>query len=309
MRRALVALWAGVLATLVAGLVGCEGGGGRPMVAAAPPCPAPIESDKQVVVVGTIGKLHMAEAKYPLAKLGDVMSAFKPDLVLLGVRPDPFREGNYEDASFEMTYLAALAKNRAIPAEGIDWFREQDLAAPLPPIDPPTEAENARKGAEILARPKLYPFEQANGAELTEAIYLATASEQRYRSGNPLWSRRAAFIGHLAVDATIKHKKPKKVLAFVDVFDRPTVMLALGAVGYESRDPVVVSKQANEQMMSDLPPEVLSQYKNQLGRVREKIEKAKGPDKAFWQEREKILEVVVDKRAACCVPTTALGVK
>jgi hypothetical protein len=114
---------------------------------------------------------------------------------------------------------------------------------------------------------------------------------------------------HLAIDAVTRHKKPKKVLAFVDVFDRPTVMLALGAMGYESRDPVVVSKQANEQMMSDLPPEVLSQYKNQLGRVREKIEKTKGPDKAFWQEREKILEVVVDKRAACCVPTTALGVK
>lgn len=310
MHRALVAPLAALfVASLAAALAGCEGGGSRPMVAAAPPCPAPIEADKQVVVVGTIGKLHMAEAKYPLAKLGDVMSAFKPDLILLGVRPDAFREGNYEDASFEMTYLAGLAKNRAIPAEGIDWFREQDLVAPLPAIDPPSDAENARKGAEILARPKLYPFEQANGAELTEAIYLATTSEQRHRGGNPVWSRRAAHIGHFAIEAIAKHKKPKKVLAFVDVFDRPTVMLALGAMGYESRDPVVVSKQANEQMMTDIPPEVLSQYKNQLGRVRERIEKAKGADKAFWQEREKILEVVVDKRAACCVPTSALGVK
>jgi hypothetical protein len=279
------------------------------MVAAAPPCPAPIESDRQVVVVGTIGKLHMAEAKYPIQKLGEVMSAFKPDLVLLAVRADAFREGSYEDASFEMTYLAALAKNRAIPAEGIDWFREQDLVAPLPAVDPASEAENARRGAEILARPKLYPFEQANGAELAEAVYLATTSEQRYRAGNPAWSRRAAHVGHLAIDAVEKHKKPKRVLAFVDVFDRPTVTLALGAMGYEWRDPVVVSKRSSEEMMSDLPPEVLGQYKNQLGRVRDRIEKAKGPEKAFWQEREKILEVVVDKRAACCVPTTALGLK
>lgn len=279
------------------------------MVATAPPCPAPLESDKQVVVVGTIGKLHMAEAKYPLAKLGDVMSAFKPDLVLVAVRPDAFREGNYEDASFEMTYLAALAKNRAIPAEGIDWFREQDLAAQLPAIDPPSDAENARRGAEILTRPKLYPFEQANGSQLAEMVYLATTSEQRHRGGNAPWSRRAAWIGHHAVDAINKHKKPKKVLAFVDVFDRPTVTLALGAVGYESRDPVVLSKQANEQMMSDLPPEVLSQYKNQLGRVRDRVEKAKGAEKTFWQEREKTLEIVIDKRASCCVPTSALGLK
>ena len=302
-------LLAALVAVVSLALAGCEGGGARPVVASAPPCPAPIESDKQVVVVGTIGKLHMAEAKYPITKLGDVMSSFKPDLVLVAVRPDPFREGNYEDASFEMTYLAALAKNRAIPAEGIDWFREQDLGAPLTPVDPPSEVENARKGAEILARPKLYPFEQANGNELYEAIHLATMSEQRYRSGNAAWTRRAAWIGQLAVEATVKHKKPKKVLAFVDVFDRPTVVLALGAVGYEPRDPVVVAKQANEVMANDLPPEVLSQYRNQLGRVREKLEKAKGPEKAFWQERAKVLEVVVDKAAACCVPTTALGVK
>jgi hypothetical protein len=303
MRRALVALLSSGV------LFACEGGGARPMVAAAPPCPAPIESDRQVVVVGTIGKLHMAESKYPLAKLGEVMSAFKPDLVLLGVRPDPFREGNYEDASFEMTYLAALAKNRAIPTEGIDWFREQDLAAPPPAVDPPSEAENAKRAAEILSRPKLYPFEQANGTELAEAVYLASIADQRYRGGNAPWSRRAGFIQHYAIDAVNKHKKPKKVLVFVDVFDRPTVALALNAVGYESRDPIVVLKQTNEKMVSDLPPEVLSQYKNQLGRVRDRVEKAKGPEKAFWQEREKTLEVVVDKRAACCVPTTALGIK
>jgi hypothetical protein len=307
MRRALAAPF--VALALLSSVAACEGGGGRPMVAAAPPCPAPIESERQAVVVGTIGKLHMAEAKYPLAKLGDVMSSFKPDLVLVAVRPDPFREGNYEDASFEMTYLAALAKNRAIPAEGIDWFREQDLTAPPPAVDPAAEAENARRAAEILTRPRLYPFEQANGSELYEAIYLASIADQRYRGGHAPWSRRAGFIQHLAIEAVNKHKKPKKVLAFVDVFDRPTVSLALTAVGYETRDPVVVAKQANEVMATDMPPEVLSQYKNQLGRVRDRAEKAKGPEKAFWQDREKILEVVVDKRAACCVPTTALGVK
>jgi hypothetical protein len=43
-------LLAGLASVLALALAGCEGGGARPMVAAAPPCPAPIESDKQVVV-------------------------------------------------------------------------------------------------------------------------------------------------------------------------------------------------------------------------------------------------------------------
>lgn len=302
MRRALVAL--------LLGLWACDPDRARPVAApAAPACAAPLEAEKQLVVVGTIGKLHMAESRYPISKLGDVMSTFKPDLVLLGVRVDPFREGNYEDASFEMTYLAALAKNRAIPTEAIDWFREHDLAAPPPPVDPPDEAEIAKRGAEILSRPKLYTFEQANGAELAISIFLANTSQQRHRGGNAPWTRRAAWLQHLAIDAVTRHKMPKKVLAFVDVFDRPTVTLAVSAIGYEARDPMTVLRQSSEVMVSDLPPEVLSQYKNQLGRVRERVEKSKGPEKAFWQEREKVLEIVVDKRAACCVTTSALGVK
>ena len=32
---------------------------------------------------------------------------------LVAMRVDPFREGSYEDASFEMTYVAAIAKSRA----------------------------------------------------------------------------------------------------------------------------------------------------------------------------------------------------
>ena len=183
------------------------------------------------------------------------------------------------------------------------------MGAPLPAVDPPDAAEDAKRGAEILGRPKLYTFEQANGPELSEAILLAHLSQQRYRGGYAPWTRRSAWMQHLSIDAVTRHKKPKKVLAFVDVFDRPTVSLALTALGYEMRDPVHIAKQSSEVMVSDLPPEVLSQYKNQLGRVHERVEKTKGPEKAFWQEREKVLEVVVDKRAACCVPTTSLGIK
>lgn len=263
----------------------------------------------QAVVVGTIGKFHMVESRYPISKLGDVMATFKPDLVLLQVRVDPWRQGDYEDASFEMTYLAALAKNRAMPVEPIDWFREQELGAAPPPVEPSDEVEIAKREADVLLQPKLYTFEQANGTELEEKIFLAENAEQRHRSGNAAWTRRTAWIQQLATNAVIRHNRPKKVLAFVDVLDRPGVDLALRGVGYEPKDPVAIVAKSSEVMVSDLPPEVLSQYKNQLGRVRERIEKAKGAEKAFWQDRERVLEVVVDKRATCCVTQSAIGVK
>src|SRR5690606_16661107 len=91
----------------------------------APPCPPPPEPARLSVVVGTIGKMHMVESRYGLARLGDVIAAFKPDLVLLGARVDAFREDRLEDASFEMTYVHQLAKARGIPVEPIDWFREE----------------------------------------------------------------------------------------------------------------------------------------------------------------------------------------
>jgi len=275
----------------------------------APVCPPPPEPERQSIVVGTIGKLHMAESRYPVSKLGDVMATFRPDVVLLSVRVDPWRQGDLEDASFEMTYLATLARNRAIAVEPIDWFRELDLYAPPQPVDPPDEVEIAKREAEIFSRPKLYTFEQANGNELAEKVFLAATAERRHRNGNVVWSRRAAWMDHLATDAVIRHNRPKKVLAYVDVFDRPHVDLALRELGYDARDPVQIVASANEVMAPDLPPEVLSSYKTQLGRVRERIEKLKGPEKAFWQEREKSLEIVIDKRAQCCVPTTSLGLK
>ncbi|NVL67784.1 hypothetical protein, partial [Escherichia coli] len=96
-----------LLLTLVGiGALGCEPSERVPARGPkAPPCPPPPEPAYQATVVGTIGKMHMVESRYPLSKLGDVLATFKPDLVLVGVRVDPFREGHLEDAPFEMTYV------------------------------------------------------------------------------------------------------------------------------------------------------------------------------------------------------------
>ena len=302
-----------VLLCVLAGAVGAGGTGCDSADRAparqpkCPPPPPPPEPAHQAVVVGTIGKMHMAESQYPLSKLGDVLATFKPDLVLVGVRVDAFREGHLEDASFEMTYVPHLAKERGIPVEPIDWFREQDLAAPPAAVEPWDASEIARREADVLVQPRLYTFEQANGAELEQKFLLATASEARYRAGNPLAARRRGWIEQLAANAVTRHDRPKRVLAYVDVRDRATVDMLLHGVGYAMSEPVALVTKSKNELIASIPTDMLDDWRSQLERARAKVTGAKDfSEKTFWTERQRALEVVVDKRAACCVPQSAL---
>jgi hypothetical protein len=286
----------------------CEPGDRAPAKEPKPrPCPVAPEPAHQAAVVATIGKMHMVESRYPLSKLGDVLSTFKPDLVLVAVRVDPFRESRLEDASFEMTYVSHLAKQHGVAVEPIDWFREQDLEAAAPAAEPWDAAEIVRKETEILAQPRVYTFEQANGSELLQKVLSATTSEARHRAGNPLASRRHAWMQHLTTSAVARHNRPKRVLAYVDVLDRPVVDLVLHGVGYAMKEPVVIVSQSKNEMIADIPPDVMNDWRSQLERARAKLESAKAaPEKAFWTERQRALQIVVDKRAACCVTQAAL---
>ncbi len=274
----------------------------------APPCPPPPEPTYQATVVGTIGKMHMVESRYPLSRLGDVLASFKPDLVLIAVRVDPYREGHLEDGSFEMTYIANLAKQHGVAVEPIDWFREQDLGAPPAAVEPWDEAEIAKKEAEVLVQPQLYNFDVANGADLAEKVLLATDAEARHRSGNPLVTRRHAWMQQLAGSAVSRNGRPKRVLAYVDVLDRPVVDLLLHGVGYTMKEPVAVAAKSKDEIIADIPPEVLNEWRSQLGRTRSRIEDAKTPaEKTFWADRQRTLQVVVDKHAQCCVTQSSLA--
>ena len=305
-RSVLLALFALSLTGMAAG---CEDGERVPARAPkAPPCPPPPEPAYQAAVVGTIGKLHLVESRYPLSRLGDVLAAFKPDLLLVAARVDPFREGHLEDASFEMTYVTALAKQHGIAVEPIDWFREQDLVAAPPPPEPWDAAEIAKREAAVLTEPRLYTFDQANGAELEQRILRATGAEARHRSGNPLVTRRHAWMQHLAASAVERHGRPRRVLAYVDVLDRPTVDLILHGVGYTMKEPVAIAATSKDEMISDIPADVLNEWKTQLERARANAESAKTPaEKTFWMDRAHALRIVVDKRAQCCVTQSTVN--
>lgn len=271
-----------------------------------PPCPPPPEPEYQSVVVGTIGKLHLVEPRYPLAKLAETMAVFKPDLVLIAARVEPFREDKLEDAPFEMTYVHYLAKARGAAIEPIDWFRLEDLSAAPAPVEPPDEAGIEQRETELLHQPKLFTFEQANDLDLSRKLLLASASEARHRSGAPIASRRRAWMQHLTTDATVRFNRPKKVLAYVDLFDRPLIDMTLSGLGYTSRTPVEVLAKSKESLAAgDVPTEVMSQWR--VEGVRARANAGKSPSEAaFWNERAKVFEVAVEKRGGCCVTQSAL---
>jgi hypothetical protein len=286
----------GALGLLALGLLsGCEPGERvPPRDPKTPRCPPPPEPAYQAAVVGTIGKLHLVESRYPISRLGDVLAAFKPDLLLVGVRVEPFREGHLEDASFEMTYVTALAKQHRIDVEPIDWFRDQDLGAAEAPAEPWDEAGIAKREAALLGEPRLFTFEVANGQELAQKVLLATDAEARHRAGNPLLTRRHAWMQHLAASAVERRARPKKVLAYVDAL--------LHGLGYAMKEPVALVTKAKEEMISAIPGDVLDDWKGQLARARANAESAKTPpEKAFWTDRARSLGVVVDKHGQCCV--------
>lgn len=272
-----------------------------------PPCPPPPEPAYQAVVVGTIGKMHMVESRYPLSRLGDVLTSFNPELVLVAVRVDAFRENRLEDASFEMTYVTHLARQHGAAVEPVDYFRDQDLGAAPTPVEPWDAAEIAKRETDVLGAAQVYTFENANGPELLQKVLLANAANARYRNGDPVGARRRGWIEQLTVSAIARHDRPKRVLAFVDVLDRATAGGALASTGYTAKQPADVIAKSKETMIGDVPPEVLAAYKTQLDHAKERAEKSTGGEQAFWNEKKQVLSVVVDRRAACCVTQSALG--
>lgn len=115
----------------------------------APQAAAQNEPDLVAMVVGTVGRDHITQSGYPLTKIADIIDVFKPDMILLQVRQEPFKKQNLEDASFEMTYVNGVAGTNGVDTEPIDWYRDEDVLPPALPgyssaIDEP--APTPKKG-------------------------------------------------------------------------------------------------------------------------------------------------------------------
>ncbi len=140
------------LTALLGLAVECEGCGGNPQARSPSEIGAPQatqnEPDLVAMVVGTVGRDHLTSAGYPLTKIADIIDTFKPDMILLQVRQEPFKKQQLEDASFEMTYVNGVAGTSGVDTEPIDWYRDEDV---LPPALPGysaaiQEVPSAKKG-------------------------------------------------------------------------------------------------------------------------------------------------------------------
>ena len=263
-----------------------------------------VEPELQAMVVGTIDKDHLTQAQYPFSKLGDVFDAYKPDLVLIQIRPDAYKDGKMEDAPLEMTYMHVVSGSRGTDVEAIDWFKDSDYGAP-PPAPDPSDVEAYKSEAGWLDAMQPYSFEQANTRETSLKILDAMTATERYLKGNPLWARRVAWIGYLAEEA-VKRRKAHKILAYVNILLRPYVemrMMALGAVLREPPD--VVNKAGESRETGTVPAIVVSEWQRSLDRLRDKLPR-RGPERAQILAKIAVLEVAVTKQGVCCVSPSLL---
>ena len=262
------------------------------------------EPELQAMVVGTIDKDHLTQGGYPLSKLGDVFDAFKPDLVLVQIRPDAYKDNKLEDGPFEMAYVNTVAGSRGIDVEPIDYYKDSDYGA-SPPAPDPSEADQYKMEAGWLDSLSPYTFEQANTRETSLKILDATNASMRFLKGNPVWSRRVAWITHNAAEA-VKKRKAKKVLAFVNILLRPYVEMRLMSTGAVLREPVeVVNKSGESREVGTVPQPVVVEWQRGLDRLRDKLPR-RGPERTPILAKIAILEAAVNKQGACCVAPNVL---
>ena len=131
--------------------VGCGGNNQQARSASevgAPQKEAAAEPDLVGTVIGTIGRDHLAKDGYPLSRIADIIDVFKPDMLLIQIRPEPFKKQELEDASFEMTYVNGVAGTAGVETVPFDWFQDTDVmpAAAFGPEDTAKKPE-PKKGA------------------------------------------------------------------------------------------------------------------------------------------------------------------
>lgn len=259
--------------------------------------PPPFEA----MVVGTIHKFHMAQPEYPLGYIGAIVNHYKPDLLLVEVRPGPFAKGHFEDGPFEMTYAICEAKKLGIQVVPIDWFRLKDLERKEPQPDPDM-AEAFQTEMKVIEANVPWPptFKQGHSKKYTDAILNALEMQARYLDGNGAWNQRQAWFHEQAAKA-IKQVQPKRVLALVGMQHRPELELRLQRMGGVVQNPADIPKEILENASQTAPAEVVKLWKDGIERMKQRA--LKGPEvltKAL-QTKIRYFEKAVELRGGCCL--------
>lgn len=222
-------------------------------------------SGPEIMVVGTEHGGHVAKPGYPMSTLGSVLEAYRPDLVLVEIRPEAFATGHYEDGPIEMSYLTLLAKSRGVAVEPIDWWRDSDLGRKPPVLDAAGDKVFEHDfGKEAEALDSYGSFEELNSPERAQRWLALRNAQTRLGTGEGVtWARRQAWFHHRASEAIAKHQA-RRVLAFVGFAHRPELEAYLVENGMHALDPRALALTATA-----VPPEVITFWREGAERLRQ----------------------------------------
>ncbi len=289
------------LLLLIAGLlvVGCASGSGNVQRAGAP---APSPGTFEAVVVGTIHRSHLVEPGYSLSQLAALIEGYKPDLVLVEIRPEPFRQGHLEDGPFEMTYVTWLAQSQGIVVQPIDWFRDDEVGRDAEP-DPGAQPAFERELKALEPRMK-WPltFEEAHSPEQDATLLMTLNLQARYLGGNGTWNQRQAWFHHQAIEA-IRQRGAHRVMAFVGAFHRPELARHLAEQGGAIRNPRTIP--LPRLGPGKVPEPVVKLWLDGVGRMKALAASAPGKLAESLLSKALYFQVAADRGGECCVDPRA----
>jgi hypothetical protein len=262
-------------------------------------CPArpPVKG----MVLATIHEFHLANSGFPFSRLGDVLDAYRPDMILIDTPPETIKGEHPEDASVELEYIKYVASTRSTDLVSIAPDRDD---TPVSPQAEKGDEDALAREAGFLSDPQAnnLTFDQANGPAGTEKIAAALNARERYLKGDPDFVRREAWLEH-GVDKILNDKQPKRVLLIVDPINRAPLEAHLYERGLDIMNPVkVVSASKEKRDESAVPSAVLATWNDRLNALQDRLHRLRaGADRSWLEYRVNVYQIAVDKHGSCCV--------
>jgi len=267
----------------------------------APVVTCPPEPPVKGMVLATIHEFHLANAGFPFSRLGDVLDAYRPDMILVDTPAATLRGEHPEDASIELEYIKYIASTRATDLVSIAPDRED---SPLSPQVDKGDEDALARAAGFLNDPQAnnLTFEQSNGADGSRKIAAALNARERYLQGDPDDVRREAWLEH-SVDKVLDEKQPKRVLVIVDPINRALLEAHLYERGLGMVNPVKAVSQSKEKRdETSVPSGVLSVWNERLNALQDRLHRLRpGVDRSWLEYRVNVFQIAVDKHGSCCV--------
>ncbi len=268
-----------------------------------PPLEAP--GGGEFMIVGTIHGRHLVEPAYPLGLLCRLVRAYRPDLVLVEIRPEPFGRGHYEDGPFEMTYITFCARSQGVTVEPIDWWRDEDLNAKQTALPPDVQGRLSREEAADPEPTSPLSFERVNSPEFREGVLRRRNIEERY-DGDPGWTMRQAWFNHQAWAAIERHAA-RRVLAFVGYAHAPEVESYLRFSKLDDRSPLSLKLGQVSNANEPAPPAVVGAWREGIQRLQALAEAATGAARRRLQAKARYFGLAVARKGACCAKESDLA--